>query len=131
MSGQEVSSSVVAESHPPITFYPKRKPWVVFFQLLIALPCHAYWAICSCLLIFALYASKCWSVRLVNRNFEHKYDSLKRNVTRPESDKLVLEVTLEIPSRFIPIAEKESFNDFLDALYEQLEFSLYGETNAP
>lgn len=37
MSGQEVSSSVVAESHPPITFYPKRKPWVVFFLQFITL----------------------------------------------------------------------------------------------
>lgn len=64
-------------------------------------------------------------------NFQHKYGSLTRTVTRTQSDKLTLEATLEIPSRFIPIAEKESYNDFLDALYEQLEFSLYGETNAP
>lgn len=68
---------------------------------------------------------------MASSSFEHKYGSLMRSVTRTQGDKLTLEATLEIPSRFIPMAEKESFNDFLDALYEQLEFSLYGETNAP
>lgn len=44
MSGQEVSSSVVAESHPPITFYPKRKPWVVFFLQFITLGIYScFW----------------------------------------------------------------------------------------
>lgn len=74
-----------------------------------------------------------WHIKVLpaKLNFQHKYGSLTRTVKRTQNDQLTLSVTLKIPSRFITIAEKESFNGFLDALYDHLEFSLYGETNAP
>lgn len=46
MSGQEVSSSAVDESHPHITFYPKRKPWVIFLLQFFTLGIYScFWFI--------------------------------------------------------------------------------------
>lgn len=123
MSGLELSSPVADESYPTITYYLKRTSWGVVFLQCYALLSAFNSVVCT---NSAQWLHR-WSSAL---NFQYKYGSLTRTVNCTQLVKLALPDAYGTPSRFIPIAENESFIDLLDALYKPLEFSLYGETNA-
>ena len=62
-----------------------------------------------------------------------QFDSIYGNMTRSfergeDSIRVITEVT--VPERFVSIEDTERFNRFLDLIHEELEFTLYGTTNA-